>query len=321
MDTLLYSTASNVAQAKTLTAVEKENLTALAAKGVNCIQLLQGGATITYGSVPIKNSYGLLVSTRIITNYGANPSGVYYGQTYQNMFDQAKAYYKDNNLDFDKQIDDALILNGLKNVNVVAPAVDTVKQAVSNATAAVKSGVDVKPALLTLLDQMNLGKNHDAMYAFFSNASNTPAIQQATNKLGYPIPTTIGQDGVSEMLQLYWGAYYSNQFPVPEAVAGNCAQIAQSLTQLIAEKVNLSQAATQQNVESTFLTDSIMDTQMKLQAVQDLTTKFNGLYAKLSCTSAQGGKSNSVIGWAIIGVAVVIGIVVVKKIFHKQSNN
>ncbi len=305
-------TSSTVGASSTLTAIEKEYVGQLLSIGVDVHSILAA-----------KMPTPMYCSSTNIYNVKKPDGSNFYSGTF---LDQAKGYYKDAGLDFDALLISTLKSNGINvDTTTAAVTVSPLANPTSEATkvdAALKTGgAAIQSSLLTILNGLNLGTNHDAIYSFFSKQTNNPAIQQAINKLGYPVPTTTDQNGIHEMLQLYWGAYYSNLFPIPAAVAGSCGQVAQSLTQLLQEKVNLSQAATQQAVESTFLTDSQMDTQMKLQAVQDLISKFNGLYAQLSCTSSQSGKGNAVIGWAIIGVVVVLGIVIVKKIFHKNSSD
>jgi hypothetical protein len=183
------------------------------------------------------------------------------------------------------------------------------------ANASVNTGSGVTAAFASLANAHDFGDMDDDIKTFMYNPANAQFIRGAVKDLNYVIPTSNDDIDVLKFKQIYWGAYYLSKFPVPSGIlTDECSVIGQTLIQLAAEKANLKQS----DLDQLFVVNSEADLQQKMQAVSDLTTKFNGLYGSKNCTAEQSGGSNDVLKYALIGVAIVFVVVIGAKILKRK---
>ncbi len=232
---------------------------------------------------------------------------------------QFKADLAARRIDIPKLVGDELNRRGVV-VNFVKDSAAPVFNEVSYpalaaaANAAVNSGNGVTSAFGALAQAHNFGNLDDDIKTFINSPENDGPLRDSVRMLNYVIPTSNDAVDLMKMKQIYWGAYYLKQFPIPSSLLGNnCGQISQTLIQLSAEKANLKQ----NDLDQLYSIFSEADLEQKMQVVSDLTTKFNGLYAQQNCTAAQADGGGDVMKYVLMGIAgvflVVIGYKIVKR--------
>lgn len=184
------------------------------------------------------------------------------------------------------------------------------------ANAAVNANSGVTPAFTALSNAYDFGQLDDDIKNFMANPDKATNIRDSVKMLGYVIPTNNEPVDLVKMKQIYWGAFYLSKFPIPGGILGaDCGQIGQTLIQLAAEKANLKQS----DLDQLFTVYSEDDVKQKMQAVADLTTVFNGMYAQQNCTAAQTSGGNDVLKYVLYGLGGIFVIVIGMKILrHKK---
>lgn len=170
-----------------------------------------------------------------------------------------------------------------------------------------------------LLGILNFGSNDTKIKSFLSNSSNDSLITQATEKLNYQIPTTNTNPAntISQIRQLYWGAYYCSKYPIPSNPTAliDCDSILQTIQSLRDDYASIQQQISTSDANNFYGVDSAVDYNMELQAITDLGIVYNGLASKLSCTkSAAAGTPSKIATYLVVGIGILIIVVVVKKI-------
>lgn len=185
------------------------------------------------------------------------------------------------------------------------------------ANQAVSSNAGVTKAFTDMAFAYNFDNLDDDVKTFMAAPENANNIRDAVKVLNYVIPTSNDQVDIAKFKQIYWGAYFLKQFPVPSGLLGvDCGQIGQTLIQLAAEKANLKQ----NDLDHVYAIYTEGDMQQQMQAVADLTTRFNGLYAQQNCTAAQTGGGNDVMKYVLLGLGAIFVILIARKILHGRHH-
>ncbi len=255
-------------------------------------------------------------------------------------FDAAKFAYAQDNIDFDTALINKLRSVGV-NVDLHTGTTTVIGELVpfDNLAAATKTAVQTGKGMQEAFDQMfnsmDFGYNTTQIRAFFANPANNTAIHQAVYALNYPLPEKGDQDGINQMTQVYWAAFYLQKYPLKSDYSGDdCGVILETLKALSAERTNIAQGS----VDQLFTTYSRNDWDQRSTAVSDLISRFNALDAKYNCTgqvasdinknaNTQLTKQLSGIGlpagndlliYALLGTAAIVCIVI---IVRKSNNN
>lgn len=228
------------------------------------------------------------------------------------LFDNVKNWIQSRkNINYEQWLIDELAKKGLK--------VQSTKELASSLSYKLKNGEDFYPELELLLSQLNFGNMRTEANDVLMNKANANALFNAVYALGYVIPETSDSVGLSKMKKIYWGVYYLRNFPIPKIESANCGQIEQTLIQLQAENANIKQS----ELDKLFSFYTQQDWDDRQQVISDLITKFNGIYARLNCTSAQVSQSsktdNKLLKITLMVCAGVIASVILFRIFKKNK--
>ena len=169
--------------------------------------------------------------------------------------------------------------------------------------------------LSSLISGMNLGAMLDDINMVLLNPNNIPALKQAVEYLGYSVPSRTDNIGVKRIKLLYWGVHYLKLFPIPSMSSANCGQIQQTLSQLAFEQVKIKQ----NELDNLFTVYTAEEWNLRQQAVSDIYTKFNGMYAQLNCTASQTGGGNDLLKNVLIITGSVFGIAILWKMFKGKK--